>query len=925
MSKKKKASPKQTKQNVQKPQAKAGKDDSAPQKAAVDASKKKEQQTKPVQSQVKEKPAEPAQPPKAQKAETSKAKAETSPTPAVKDEPKVQKSSAKGEQSGAKPSQSAPKAEAVPEAKSQDKTPEPSKPEVKKSAQSDKQAKGKSKKKSKGGKQPVAVEQVVEQESTDDETTELKPEVREPEDIDKTVEISTPAASETSTSDGSKRKVAKTLIDDEIDASPGKEISEGDKPTVDSPQSGVEDTIPPADAALIRDSERKVAKTILEVNISGLAEAAAKATGTQKAAPQGGERKVAKTMMEMDTTGLRDSVEMSSRAIEDEIAAAIKEAENAETAEAAESVQSIETVHESKAEPEVSEPNQQSGKKSSERPIARTLLDVRAEDLFELVASMEGQESSDADSESESQSAIEPVLETTKNPEPAAAQPRKVAKTMLESDSPDIGKLIAEANAIAFEEKSPAVEQKHQSAEHDLAPEPERRQGTDDVSIADLSEFAQALKEDKPMSPPSPRVEKLRKTLMNIRKHGIETSSSYPSVRAPRESIEASGTQGTGEIPATPEFNLDAKQAPLRVSRSLHTIETIGKPGPAAEEPIDRTVEAPLPDFEGGANALTKRTGTVEMNVDPHDDSIEDHHANTPARVTEEGFKGVTTVWPHDQEHQDAEQNSAEGAQPGTRKPERFVARTMLDMDFLKDSLSASVQRAEEKMAESIAQKMSEPPKQVLTQDDYKLAQTGCPFVWTDNPDNPKERVKYCTECSLQVYNFAGFDMTEAQLLIFKRENRSNAPLYKREDGKFMTADCPIASKKKKDNQMLIGGAALVVVLLLIMVVASFLSPQPPPAPPATTDQPPGVSTSPDTPPPATNTKTGGQSSATSSSVDGDKGSNSGTYHYVRGKGVVQQPVIVKPQEPVDNTIPGTTSGFDEGGQFWQYTDKGNN
>lgn len=914
MSKKKKASPKQTKQNVQKPQAKAGKDDSAPQKAAPEAVKKKETQTKA------------APPPTTPAKEKSKSKpdiaAPAAPKAEIKPEPKAEaKAETKTE------GKVAPKAEKV-----------AAKPEAKKAGQADKQvpAKGKGKKKNKAGKQAVAaeeIEEVIDQEPAVEEAVEQKAADQESENIDKTVEISTPAAAETATSDSVTRKVAKTLIDEEIDATPGREISEGDEQVVELDQ-GEDAPVEPGDAP------RKVAKTMLEVNISGLAEAAAKATGTHKTPPQGSDRKVAKTILEMDTTGLRDSVEASSRAIEDEIAAAIKEAETAESAEsveAAESFEPTESVQDSHPEP--SDSKQKVNKISSERPIARTLLDVRAEDLFELVASMEAQEDSETETEqsspegSDSEKKIESAPEPIKTDASPPAQPRKVARTMLESDSPDIGKLIAEANAASqntapVQQKSPTAEHTSPAVEQDVPavePEPVRRQGTDEVSMADLSEFAQALKEDKPMSPPSPRVEKLRKTMMNIRKHGLETSSSYPSVKAPRESIEASSMQSAQEAPAAPEFNLDAKQAPLRVSRSLHTIETLEQPSAGPDEVIDRTVEAPLPDFEGDANSLTKRTGTVEMSVNPHDDFAPEAHEHTPARVTDEGFKGVTTVWPHDQEQQDGEKRTGEGTQPGQRKPERFVARTMLDMDFLKDSLSASVQRAEEKMAESIAQKMSEPPKQVLTQDDYKLAQTGCPFVWTENPDNPKERVKYCTECSLQVYNFSGFDMAEAQSLIFKRENRNNAPLYKREDGKFMTADCPIASKKKKDNQMLIGGAVLVLVLLVIMVVASFLSPQPPPAPPATSDQPSGVSATPDTSPSA-NTKTGGQSANTGSSTGGDESARPGAYHYVRGKGVIQQkPIIVKPQEPVDNTIPGTTSGFDEGGQFWQYTDKGNN
>jgi len=915
MSKKKKPSPKQTKQSVQKPQTKASKDDSAPQKASVDAPKKKEAQAKPAQPQSASAKSTESAPAKVSKTDTSKPKSEASAASASKAEVKPA-SKTKTE------ANSEPKTEVKP--KPTPETKPSAKPEAKKTEQVSKQSggKGKGKKKNKGSKPTEAVEAPsLEETEAEGETFVEMSDAAEPASADSPEAAQSVSASEV-TDAGGGRKVPKTLVDDEVASEPGTDSSEGDAPIVEN------DSVDVEAPAAHGEAPRKLAKTMLEVDIGNLAEAAAKATGTQHEIPQPRERKIAKTLMEMDTTGLRDAVESSSKAIEDEIAAAIKEAETADV--------------------EVPPSNAAVNKKvSTDRPIAKTLLDVRAEDLFELVAAVESEKEESEQSTIEASTEISTGVESDPSGEPvvversAPPEARKVPKTLLESDSPDISKIVAQANEIA----SGQITDDSEAA----APEKPQAPGTNEVSIEDLSEFAKALKDDKPMSAPTPRVERLRKTMMNIRKHGLASSSSLPKARAPKESIQTSGIHGqvsladlqseeadVGSSGAssesepmlsdTPSFSMDAKQTPLRVSRSLHTMDNLSiDPAGAPEvETFDKTVEAPLPAFESidatpgemsddSALVQNKHTGTVEISQDPH--------------AAGSVFDGVTTVWPQDQEHQEQQTDTDEASQPGMRKPERFVARTMIDMDFLKDSLSASVQRAEEKMAESIAQKLSEPQKQLLTQDDYKLAKTGCPFAWGENPDNPKDRVKYCTECNAQVYNFSGFDMAEAQSLIFKRENRTNAPLFKREDGKFMTVDCPIASKKKKDNQMLIGGAALILILLIIMVVASFLSPQPPPAPPATSDQPADFSSPPDSPPTDAGTTTGAPPSSGSDPAGGvEKSSRPGAYHYVRGKGVVQQnPVIVKPQEPTDNTIPGTTSGFDEGGQFWKYQDQGNN
>lgn len=865
MSKKKKTSAKQTKPKTQKPAAKPAKETAAPKR---DVAEPKKEASKPAATQVSQ-----AKEKKPDQADSKQS---------------ISEASSKGKPEAASKSVSSKQEPAQAKVDSKPASPPPS--EAKKVEAAKSTAKGQTSGKRKKDKTPRQSA-----ESQDDELAAVAEPQEEPvlsptgdvsEEAKRESVIDEPAANTPVSAPleansisnveaeapfpagEAKRKVAKTLIDEDVNFSPNLDV--------------------PSDSV-----EKKAAEatnTKPESNVGALHEAASKATGT---APNAQEppRKVARTLMDFDSAGLRDAVEASARAIEEEIAAAIKESE-------------VDSAAPPSVAPKAPVP------KPADRKIAKTMLDFKAEEFFELADFATGTEEEAAEqSPHPGQSATDPSVSTpaAESVSPPPQQPRKVAKTMLEVDVSNINAVVEAANA------------KEQEPPRDFSA------GYDDVSMDDLNEFAQALRDNTAMSPPGSRAERLRKTMLGIRKHGLVSSPSMPGVSLPSENTAP-------EVPAS--------TAPVRVSRSLHPLDNFSFDNlcPADEDASSVSQDQSMaPDHDvladsapSGDTAVSadwrsagdqgaevkKKTGTVELSQSPHSQADGD-------------FKGVTTVWPHDQEKQEQQEQPTEAKQ-GSIKPERFIPKTMLDMDFLKESLSASVSRAEERLAESIAQKASEPPKQVLTADDYKMVSPNCPFVWADNPDNPKERVKYCTECSAQIYNFTGFDMTESQSLIFKRENRQNAPLYKREDGKFMTNDCPIALKKKKDKQMLIGGAALVLVLLVIMVVASFMAPQPPaPSAPSAADS---SSTSSDST--SSSTTTGSAVSVPDSKEPGaGKNGNAeapGTFHYKKGKvtqSPTQSPGTVPPVTVPDEnpTIPGTTSGYDEGGQFWQYTDKGNN
>lgn len=259
------------------------------------------------------------------------------------------------------------------------------------------------------------------------------------------------------------------------------------------------------------------------------------------------------------------------------------------------------------------------------------------------------------------------------------------------------------------------------------------------------------------------------------------------------------------------------------------------------------------------------------------------------------------------------EKESAGAAKP---KRQQFVAKTMLDHSILWDTVSKFEAKMEERVAEQLLERANEPVKPFIAIVCKKQA-TPCAFNWEGS--ETKERFRYCDLCKTPVYNFAGLEQPEADELIFQRENRRNATLYKRADGKYMTVNCPVEVKRKRDMiYMSVGGVFLAIAAIAIMV----LMPRPPkPEPKAVVEdvQPHGQSGT-------ANNRTPGSGSPTSSSPSSGQappsGSDDGSFHmvngqrvYPNGSGAGTAPVNFPP--PVQ--APAATTDADESGQFWQY------
>jgi hypothetical protein len=96
--------------------------------------------------------------------------------------------------------------------------------------------------------------------------------------------------------------------------------------------------------------------------------------------------------------------------------------------------------------------------------------------------------------------------------------------------------------------------------------------------------------------------------------------------------------------------------------------------------------------------------------------------------------------------------------------------------------------------------------------DDIRVA-SPCPISWEQmTGDN---RVRFCTECRLHVYNFAELTRTEAEDLLRTTEGRLCGRLYRRADGTVITKDCPVGLRAVRRRVAKIATAVFATVVSL--------------------------------------------------------------------------------------------------------------
>jgi len=81
------------------------------------------------------------------------------------------------------------------------------------------------------------------------------------------------------------------------------------------------------------------------------------------------------------------------------------------------------------------------------------------------------------------------------------------------------------------------------------------------------------------------------------------------------------------------------------------------------------------------------------------------------------------------------------------------------------------------------------------------------------------ERVRYCTECKLKVYNFSEMTSSEVEQLIAETEGRLCARFYRRADGTMLTRDCPNGFRAAAIQAARVASAAFAALMSVVPVV----------------------------------------------------------------------------------------------------------
>jgi hypothetical protein len=71
-----------------------------------------------------------------------------------------------------------------------------------------------------------------------------------------------------------------------------------------------------------------------------------------------------------------------------------------------------------------------------------------------------------------------------------------------------------------------------------------------------------------------------------------------------------------------------------------------------------------------------------------------------------------------------------------------------------------------------------------------------CPANWDAMYGN--DRMRFCSECKLNVYNLSGMSREEAENLVMNAEGRLCVRFFRRKDGTIITQNCPVGWARVK-------------------------------------------------------------------------------------------------------------------------------
>src|SRR5215510_2808551 len=117
-------------------------------------------------------------------------------------------------------------------------------------------------------------------------------------------------------------------------------------------------------------------------------------------------------------------------------------------------------------------------------------------------------------------------------------------------------------------------------------------------------------------------------------------------------------------------------------------------------------------------------------------------------------------------------------------------------------------------------------PKLTSPLDHIKIA-APCPADWDQMFSFEDERVRFCSQCNLNVYNLSGMSRQEAEALITKTEGRLCVRFYRRADGSVLTQNCPVGLKAIKRRVAWVAQVVLGIVSSLVSGLGLYIFVQP--------------------------------------------------------------------------------------------------
>jgi hypothetical protein len=95
-----------------------------------------------------------------------------------------------------------------------------------------------------------------------------------------------------------------------------------------------------------------------------------------------------------------------------------------------------------------------------------------------------------------------------------------------------------------------------------------------------------------------------------------------------------------------------------------------------------------------------------------------------------------------------------------------------------------------------------------------------CPADWERM--NGNEKIRFCAQCNLNVYNLSGMTRIEAENLIAHSEGRLCVRFYRRTDGTILTQNCPVGLRGLKRRLTRMASAVASMLLSFLAGLLAF-------------------------------------------------------------------------------------------------------